>query len=84
MISAVFSSVKPMPAAAQPEYELSMEMTTGMSAPPIGMMMSTPSRNDMAAITQKPMCCCVSKNQTISAIKPKRQRDVDDVAAPAG
>ena len=25
-----------------------MEMTTGMSAPPIGTMMSTPSRNDTA------------------------------------
>src|SRR5215510_11487929 len=41
-ISAMLPSVKPMPAAAQPEYELSMEMTTGMSAPPIGMMMSPP------------------------------------------
>ncbi len=48
-----------MPAAAQPEYELSMEMTTGMSAPPIGTMMSTPSRNDTPAIAQKPIYCCV-------------------------
>ena len=42
MISAELPSVKPMPAAAQPEYELSIEITTGMSAPPIGMMISAP------------------------------------------
>ena len=38
-----------------------------MSAPPIGMMMSTPSRNETAAISQKAVWCCASKNQTISA-----------------
>ena len=41
-INAEFCNVNPMPAAAQPEYELSIEMTTGMSAPPIGMMIRTP------------------------------------------
>ena len=44
-----------------------MEMTTGMSAPPIGMMMSTPSRNDVAVISQKATWLCVSKNQTMNA-----------------
>ena len=29
------SSIKPEAAAAQPEYEFSMETTTGISAPPI-------------------------------------------------
>src|SRR5262249_60095065 len=38
MINIGLFSEKPMPAAAQPEYELSMEITTGMSAPPIGIM----------------------------------------------
>ena len=47
-----------MPAAAHPEYEFSIEITTGMSAPPIGMMMSTPSRNDAAAISQNATCSC--------------------------
>src|SRR5256885_14492044 len=46
MISAVLPRVKPMPAAAHPEYELSIEITTGMSAPPMGMMISTPSASD--------------------------------------
>jgi hypothetical protein len=31
---------------------LSIEMTTGMSAPPIGMMMSTPSTKAMPVITR--------------------------------
>ena len=33
IIKAVFSSVKPIPAAAHPEYEFNIEITTGMSAP---------------------------------------------------
>src|SRR6202011_4839875 len=45
MISIGLFSEKPMPAAAQPEYELSIDTTTGMSAPPIGMMISTPNAN---------------------------------------
>jgi hypothetical protein len=52
MISAELPSVKPMPAAAQPEYELSIEITTGMSAPPIGMMIRTPSASESATISQ--------------------------------
>src|SRR3954453_12521619 len=47
MISIGLLSEKPMPAAAQPEYEFSIDTTTGMSAPPIGMMISTPSTNAM-------------------------------------
>src|SRR5471032_1806334 len=50
MISMALLSEKPMPAAAQPEYELSIDTTTGMSAPPMGMMISTPSTKAMAAI----------------------------------
>ncbi len=52
MISAVLPSVKPMPAAAQPEYEFSIEITTGMSAPPIGTMIRNPMANDSATISQ--------------------------------
>ena len=58
MISAELPSVKPMPAAAQPEYELSMEMTTGMSAPPMGMMSRMPMVSDKATITQKSIGLC--------------------------
>ncbi len=52
MISMLLFSEKPMPAAAQPEYELSIDTTTGMSAPPIGMMISTPSTKASASIAK--------------------------------
>ena len=58
IIRAVFSKVKPIPAAAQPEYEFSMEMTTGISAPPIGMINKTPIRKDIAIILQKKFSDC--------------------------
>ena len=51
MIIAVLWSVKPMAAAAQPEYELSIETTTGISAPPMGMMSKKPMMNDKAVTT---------------------------------
>ncbi len=43
MISTLLFSTKPVAAPARPEYELSSAMTTGMSAPPIGIVSSTPS-----------------------------------------
>ena len=43
MISTLFSSTKPVAEAARPAYEFSSEITTGMSAPPIGRKISTPS-----------------------------------------
>ena len=52
MINAVFSRVKPMPAAAQPDYELSIEITTGMSAPPIGIINKKPIKKDTASKIQ--------------------------------
>src|ERR1700744_620397 len=51
MISIGLFSEKPMPAAAQPEYEFSIDTTTGMSAPPIGLMISTPGTKAMIAMT---------------------------------
>ena len=48
IIKAVFSKVKPIPAAAQPEYEFHIEITTGMSAPPIGIIIKNPIKNETA------------------------------------
>jgi hypothetical protein len=48
IINAVFSRVNPIPAAAQPEYEFSIEITTGISAPPIGIINKKPIKNDTA------------------------------------
>ena len=41
-ISALLSSTKPAPAADRPVNAFSIEITTGMSAPPTGMIRSTP------------------------------------------
>ena len=48
IINALFSSVKPIPAAAHPEYEFNIEITTGLSAPPIGIINKNPIKNDTA------------------------------------
>ena len=42
IIKAVFWRVKPIPAAAQPEYEFNIDTTTGISAPPIGIIKRIP------------------------------------------
>ena len=47
-----FLSVKPIPAAAQPEYEFNIDITTGISAPPIGIINNTPTKNDINTIDQ--------------------------------
>ena len=52
IISAVFSSVKPIPAAAQPEYEFNIDITTGMSAPPIGIINRKPIKKEIASNIQ--------------------------------
>ena len=48
-----------MPAAAQPEYELSIEMTTGISAPPIGIIKRKPIKNETANNIQNKFDDCV-------------------------
>ena len=45
MIRTLFDRTKPVDAAARPAYEFRSEMTTGMSAPPIGRTRSTPRQN---------------------------------------
>src|SRR3979411_1117521 len=50
MIRMLFPSAKPVADAASPQYELSNATTTGMSAPPIGSTISTPSSAAMPII----------------------------------
>ena len=45
-ISTLLSTAKPAAQAARPEYEFSNEITTGMSAPPIGITTMMPKRSD--------------------------------------
>jgi hypothetical protein len=58
MIRTLLASTKPVIAAAMPEREFRNEITTGMSAPPIGMTMRTPrtrlTASRMTAVTSMP------------------------------
>jgi hypothetical protein len=42
IIRALLFNTKPVDAAAMPEYEFNKEITTGMSAPPIGIVSVIP------------------------------------------
>ena len=46
MMRALFESTNPVAATASPVKELSSEITTGMSAPPIGITMRTPNSSE--------------------------------------
>jgi len=59
IINAIFSKVKPIPAAAHPEYEFSIDITTGISAPPIGIINKSPNKKDISIILQKILSDCV-------------------------
>ena len=50
MISRLLLSMKPAAAAAHPEYELSIETTTGMSPPPIAATRCRPSSSAMTVM----------------------------------
>ena len=52
-----------MPAAAQPEYELSIEITTGISAPPIGIINRNPIKKETANNVQKRLDDCVTQSK---------------------
>src|SRR5665213_3238571 len=68
MMSSELARVKPMPHAAQPEYEFSIEITTGMSAPPIGRISSNPSSREIPTISQNCSGPCAMVNQTMQLI----------------
>tara|TARA_Y100001980_G_C14253104_1_gene97403 strand:+ start:227 stop:505 length:279 start_codon:yes stop_codon:yes gene_type:complete len=70
IINAEFSKVNPMPAAAQPEYELSIEITTGISAPPIGIIIKKPIKKDIANKIQKSLGDCVVHKKYVKIIIP--------------
>mmetsp|Transcript_46358 Transcript_46358/g.121650 ORF Transcript_46358/g.121650 Transcript_46358/m.121650 type:complete len:244 (+) Transcript_46358:1040-1771(+) len=53
VVSRGWSSMKPSAQSAQPEYELSTVMTTGMSAPPIDAVMCQPSAPDRPVIPSR-------------------------------
>ena len=50
IMSRLLLSVKPIPAAAKPEYEFSIDTITGISAPPTGIINNTPINSDTKTI----------------------------------
>tara|TARA_B000000532_G_scaffold187632_1_gene153667 strand:- start:60 stop:296 length:237 start_codon:yes stop_codon:yes gene_type:complete len=59
IIKAVFSKVNPIPAAAHPEYEFNIDITTGISAPPIGIISRKPIKNETPNNIQNKFDDCV-------------------------
>ena len=53
MINTLLDSTKPVMAAAKPEYEFSSEITTGISAPPMGITSMKPSTVAMPTIARR-------------------------------
>jgi len=68
------SITNPVIAAAMPENEFSNAMTTGMSAPPMGMTNRTPSTSAMAPISQKGSVSCDIPAQIARATTPATMR----------
>ena len=66
-ISTLFSSSKPVAAAARPVNAFSSEITTGMSAPPIGSTNSTPKSADAAIKTQSSHWSCTPATSAMPA-----------------
>ena len=52
-----------MPAAAQPEYEFNIEITTGISAPPIGIINKKPIKKETANSIQNKFDDCDEHNK---------------------
>ena len=50
MISNLLFSTNPIAAAERPAYEFSSEITVGMSAPPIGIIISTPNISEITTM----------------------------------
>ena len=74
MIRALLSIANPAAAAASPENELSSEITTGMSAPPIGTTASTPTARATPATPQYPAGSAATPPQMAIAMSPAPSR----------
>ena len=60
--------VKPIPAAAHPEYEFNIDTTTGMSAPPIGIISVMPNTSATDTIAKNAAWLPVRKYATPNPI----------------
>jgi hypothetical protein len=64
VMSSLLSSTNPIATAARPAYELRIEITVGMSAPPIGITSKTPKSNDSPITIGKAMVACGAVGQS--------------------
>ena len=76
-------SMKPAAAAAHPEYELSIDTTTGMSPPPIEATRCQPSASATTVMSSSGTTTCAARNQTSSAAGRDERAEVEQVAARA-
>ena len=74
MISRLLLSMKPAAAAAQPEYEFSIDTTTGMSPPPIAATRCSPSTSAITVMTNSGQMLGAARNHA-------EQRGADDQRA---
>ena len=85
MISSLFSSTKPIATAERPAYEFSSEITVGMSAPPIGMISSTPKSSDRHDDDrERPRVIGSMRQVDAGGDRDREQREVDQVLAAIG
>ena len=67
-MSRLLSSDRPMPTAAQPEPPLSRDMTTGISAPPIGKINKNPKMRTSVVRAKNKVCSGSAINHTDKAM----------------
>jgi hypothetical protein len=72
-IRTLFSSSNPVAAAARPVNAFNSEITTGMSAPPIGSTNRTPNNNDPPTSAQISHCCSAPAAIAIPATNSARK-----------
>ncbi len=80
-ISTLEPSSKPVAAAARPVKAFSSEITTGMSAPPIGSTNSTPKSSDPMSTRQEPLLLRARHDRDAARDDRGEQREVHELLA---
>ena len=76
MIRILLERTKPVAAAASPEQEFKVDITTGISAPPIGMTNRTPSIKAIARMVSKPVLLAGLIMTIMPIIRNKMKREM--------
>ena len=85
VMSILFSSTNPIATADSPAYEFRSEMTVGMSAPPIGMISSTPKTSDSTMIAANAgQYAGIDREIDARRDRQREQRQIDEVLVAIG